>query len=235
MGNSIKPIQKNRVFEDVAAQIREQIEIENWKCGDKIPGEVELSKLFQVSRGSVREAIKSLQILGILEAYSGQGTFVAANALQKINDNKLTEIISDESKFDEILECRYIIETQAAHVAAKACTDEDIEYLEKTYDEMMSYTEQGNYIKYNEYGHKFHTKIVDIMHNEVISAFYASIVPRLREERESFSTSNSMDTILEAHGEHKKLIEAFKIHDADKAREIMIHHLGWKISDKNWK
>ena len=62
----IIPVQKNRVYENVSAQIRSQIEQGAWKEGDRIQSEMELAKLFQVSRGSIREAIKSLQMAGIV-------------------------------------------------------------------------------------------------------------------------------------------------------------------------
>ena len=124
------PVQKKRVFEDISAQIINQIEDGNWKEGEQIKGELELSKLFQVSRGSIREAIKSLQIMGILVAVSGQGTFVAENALQKIKDSRFVDMISDGKYRDEVLECRYMIEPQAAFVAAKICTEQDIAYLQ---------------------------------------------------------------------------------------------------------
>ncbi len=231
----ITPIQKNRVFEDVAIQIKEQIEQGVWKEGEKILGEMELARLFQVSRGSIREAIKSLQTLGILEAHSGQGTFVSPNALQKLSNNRLTEMVTNEAYYDEILECRYIIESQAAYIAAKVCTEEDINYLMRSYNEMMEYTEKKEIKKYNACGHAFHAYIVDLMHNEILSTFYASIVPLLYEERETFSNTMDMKKILEAHEEHLKLIEALKEHDPDKAKTIIEHHLGWKIKDKNWE
>ena len=103
-----------------------------------MPGEIELANLFQVSRGSIREAIKSLQMMGVLEAKSGQGTYVSSNALQKIQDNRLTSMISDIQYRDQVLECRYMIEPQAAFVAAQICTEKDIEYLKDSYRQMLA-------------------------------------------------------------------------------------------------
>lgn len=62
----ITPIQKNKVYEDISTQIKQQIEDGTWKEGERIQGEIELAKEFQVGRSSIREAIKSLQVLGIL-------------------------------------------------------------------------------------------------------------------------------------------------------------------------
>ena len=177
------PVQKKRVFEDISAQIINQIEDGNWKEGEQIKGELELSKLFQVSRGSIREAIKSLQIMGILVAVSGQGTFVAENALQKIKDSRFVDMISDGKYRDEVLECRYMIEPQAAFVAAKICTEQDIAYLQDCYDTMMAYADADDVKNVNCWGQRFHTYIIEMMKNKVLSAIYKSIEQRLLDER----------------------------------------------------
>ncbi len=226
------PVQKKRVFEDISAQIQKQIEEGIWKEGDQIQGELELSKLFQVSRGSIREAIKSLQVLGILVAVSGQGTFVAQNALQKIKDNRFVEMINDEKYRDEVLECRYMIEPQAAFVAAQVCTEEDIAYLQSCYDNMMEASEKDDIKNMNYWGQSFHTYIVGMMKNEVLSAIYKSIEQRLLDDRKEFAQGNEKPELLSYHHEHLEIIEAFKEHNAALARKIVDGHLGRQM---HWK
>ncbi len=226
------PVQKKRVFEDISAQIINQIEDGNWKEGEQIKGELELSKLFQVSRGSIREAIKSLQIMGILVAVSGQGTFVAENALQKIKDSRFVDMISDGKYRDEVLECRYMIEPQAAFVAAKICTEQDIAYLQDCYDTMMSYADADDVKNVNFWGQRFHTYIIEMMKNKVLSAIYKSIEQRLLDERKEFMLGNEKQELLMYHHEHLEIIDAFRKHDAVLARKIMDQHLGRQM---HWK
>ena len=226
------PVQKKRVFEDISAQIINQIEDGNWKEGEQIKGELELSKLFQVSRGSIREAIKSLQIMGILVAVSGQGTFVAENALQKIKDSRFVDMISDGKYRDEVLECRYMIEPQAAFVAAKICTEQDIAYLQDCYDTMMAYADADDVKNVNCWGQRFHTYIIEMMKNKVLSAIYKSIEQRLRDERKEFMLGNEKQELLMYHHEHLEIIDAFRKHDAVLARKIMDQHLGRQM---HWK
>ena len=226
------PVQKKRVFEDISAQIINQIEDGNWKEGEQIKGELELSKLFQVSRGSIREAIKSLQIMGILVAVSGQGTFVAENALQKIKDSRFVDMISDGKYRDEVLECRYMIEPQAAFVAAKICTEQDIAYLQDCYDTMMAYADADDVKNVNCWGQRFHTYIIEMMKNKVLSAIYKSIEQRLLDERKEFMLGNEKQELLMYHHEHLEIIDAFSKHDAVLARNIMDQHLGRQM---HWK
>ncbi len=226
------PVQKKRVFEDISAQIINQIEDGIWKEGEQIKGELELSKLFQVSRGSIREAIKSLQIMGILVAVSGQGTFVAENALQKIKDSRFVDMISDGKYRDEVLECRYMIEPQAAFVAAKICTEQDIAYLQDCYDTMMAYADADDVKNVNCWGQRFHTYIIEMMKNKVLSAIYKSIEQRLLDERKEFMLGNEKQELLMYHHEHLEIIDAFRKHDAVLARKIMDQHLGRQM---HWK
>lgn len=194
MGNEfmITPIQKNKVYEDISTQIKKQIEDGTWKEGERIQGEIELAKEFQVGRSSIREAIKSLQVLGILEARTGQGTYIAPNALQRINDNRLMEMMSNEHYYDEILQCRLILESQAAYLAAKQCTEEDIAYLQKNYEEMVEDTLQGRDEESEKKGHEFHAYIVKMLHNDVLMALYNSLVRWFWRKEKSLKRTRSL-------------------------------------------
>ena len=79
----IIPVQKNRVFETVYEQMVDLIESGVWKEGDRIPGEIELANEFNVSRNTLRTAIKVLHTSEILESKPGLGTFVANDAIKK--------------------------------------------------------------------------------------------------------------------------------------------------------
>lgn len=230
----LTPIQKNRVYENVSLQIKKQIEEGSWKEGEKINGEIELAKLFQVSRGSIREAIKSLQLQGILEVQNGNGTYVAQNALKKIKERQLLEMMNDDFYHDEIIECRFIIECQAAYLAAKICSQEDIEALNKNYNEMMECTMKGDEKQCSQKGHEFHSYIVKMINNEVLATFYDSILQLLMQERDRFYSETEDEEVLHYHSEHKKLIEAFEKHDAELARSIMEQHLSRKMHNKKY-
>ena len=73
-------IQRTKLYEDVTERMLDHIRTETWAPGTKIPPEVELAKLFDVSRCTIREAVKSLQIAGFLRSRAGSGTFVSERA-----------------------------------------------------------------------------------------------------------------------------------------------------------
>ena len=230
----ITPVQKNRVYENVSAQIRSQIEQGAWKEGDRIQSEMELAKLFQVSRGSIREAIKSLQMAGIVEAHSGQGTFVAPNALQKIRDGHLADMLSNTEYLDDVLQCRYIIESYTTRVASQVSTPEDIAYLRQNFAEMMACEEKKDYHGLDRCGIEFHAYIVGMLKNKVLSAIYNSLTQALMEERSEFSGADkNSELYYEGHIDHKRLIDAFEAHDMQTAEEIIKQHLLRKLRDKD--
>lgn len=226
------PVQKKRVYEDVSAQIQQQIEDGIWPEGGRIQGELELAGLFQVSRGSIREAIKSLQLMGILEARNGRGTYVAPNALQKIRDARLISMINDASYRDQVLECRYLIEPQAAFIAARICTEEDLDNLRGSYREMMAASEAGDVRRVNQWGLRFHAYLIDMMKNQVLSTIYHSMERQLLDDREEFTQEHADRVVLSFHQEHLDLIRALERRDSVLARKIMDQHLGRQM---HWK
>lgn len=228
----LQPIKKSRVYEGVSQQIKEQIEQGIWKEGQRIQGELALAQAFQVSRGSIREAIKSLQLAGLLEAHSGQGTFVAQGACQKIRDSRLSEKIKSAEYFDDVLECRVLIEGHACSFAAEHHTEEDLRYLRENYAKAMEYTSQRDEEALNRCGAEFHSYIVNMMHNEIISDFYRSIMHPLLEERHEYFENFHQDELEESHDEHDGLIKAFEAHDGELAREIITRHLERKKRSK---
>ena len=68
------PIFRIKLYEEVANQIRERIRLEQWRAGERLPAEGELAKEFDVSRSTVREAVRSLQMSGLLRSRAGAGT-----------------------------------------------------------------------------------------------------------------------------------------------------------------
>ena len=229
----IVPVQKNRVYENVSAQIRDQIEQGAWKEGDRIQSEMKLAELFHVSRGSIREAIKSLQMAGIVEAHSGQGTFVAPNALQKIRDGRLADMLSSTEYLDDVLQCRYVIGSYTTRGACQICTPEDIAHLRENFQQMMVCEGKKDHHGLDHCGIEFHAYIVGMLKNEVLSALYNSLTQPLMEERNEFSSADkNSELYYEGHMDHKRLIDAFEAHDTQKAEEIIKRHLFRKLRDK---
>ena len=95
-------IQRTKLYEDVTERMLDHIRTETWAPGMKIPPEVELAKLFDVSRCTIREAVKSLQIAGFLRSRAGSGTFVSERAPTLLQTQALACLLYTSDAADEL-------------------------------------------------------------------------------------------------------------------------------------
>lgn len=222
----IIPVQKNRVFETVYEQMVDLIESGVWKEGDRIPGEIELANEFNVSRNSLRTAIKVLHTSEILESKPGLGTFVANDAIKKINNNRLLEMIQDESRFDEILEVRHILEKETAYVAAVKRSDEDVISLEKCLENLKNAVNNKDIENIVYWGSEFHSIIIKCAGNSLISGIYESLRPNMNAEKQKTIELNSIDEIYSYYIKRdEEILNAIKNKDGALAEKLMKEYL----------
>ena len=146
-------IQRTKLYEDVTERMLDHIRTETWAPGTKIPPEVELAKLFDVSRCTIREAVKSLQIAGFLRSRAGSGTFVSERAPTLLQTQALAGIMADPAALRELVQARYILEPQLAQMAAQAATEEEIRGLFAILDRMKRCQTRFELMSV---GHQFH-------------------------------------------------------------------------------
>ncbi|PLR98124.1 FadR/GntR family transcriptional regulator [Bacillus sp. T33-2] len=107
-----------KVYIEIVKQLRDMIEKDNLKSGDKIPSERELSERLSAGRSSVREALRALELLGLIETRRGEGTFIRdfrGNHLVKLLS---TFILQDEKAKKDVIETKYMIEMDCLRLAA---------------------------------------------------------------------------------------------------------------------
>ena len=159
---------KVRLADRVASDIQSMI-FDKYQPGDKLPVENELAQLFSVSRVTVREAIKQLNTLGIVDVRQGDGTFVKQLSPASFMRPMLPMLTLSNVDLEDIFEARILIEGHAAECAAKLATDEEILRLKSTLDEMEQVAITGEILSYNECDVRFHNEIACYIHNQVIS------------------------------------------------------------------
>ncbi len=216
----IKPISKKKIYETISEQIEQLILSGEWKEGMRIPTEDDLASVFSVGRGSIREAITSLQMSGILVSSPGLGTYVADNAIVCINNSRLAEILNGHENLNELIEARYILEPELAMLAAIHATQEDLEQLQNLVD-LMS---QGkNKEEMAHYGHLFHKAISEICGNRILVNLYKSITEPIRKMRRAgFLTYELYQNDIPVH---QSILDAIAARDPALAEERMREHL----------
>ena len=168
----VTPIVTKQKYESVADQIVLLIRNHTFTEGSHLPTEADLAAMFQVGRSSVREAIKSLQMSGILTSTAGRGTFVSDNAMIAISHAGLGELILDETALSELIEIRCILEPAAAALAACRRTDEDIQKMQDAIKRMETSEDKEQLLNY---GYQFHLALISAGKNRVMTQLHDSI------------------------------------------------------------
>jgi GntR family transcriptional repressor for pyruvate dehydrogenase complex len=205
---------------EVATQIKDLIRGEKLKPGDKLPNEMELSRLFGVSRPTVREAVKALLSQNIIEIVRGKGTFVSQ--MPGIIDDPLgLDFVMNADLRLSLLEARLLIEPGAARLAAQNADESDVARIEKFVDAM------GEIVRKKEINMEieldFHRSIAEATKNPVIIRIVPAIIDAIvKTYRDAPRTSEDH---RHASEEHRTIFNAVKAKDPSRAFNAMHHHL----------
>lgn len=182
------------------AYLRRQITTGEWKVGSRIPIEPELTELLGVGRSTVREAVRSLASMGMLETLPGRGTFVRSSAP---TSSILAEFLSAYT-LEELLSYRRALEIEAAQQAALHRSEEDIAALEAaigTQLESAHCPAHGSTPSSEELAARFHQLLFDAAKNRLLASLYAGINERLLEPENQGRLKHGADaaTMQEQH------------------------------------
>lgn len=209
-----------KLFEDVANRIVEHIRSREWTAGQRIPAEPELAKYFDVSRSTVRNAIKILQSESILYSRPGSGTYVADTAPLLLETRELMAIMADSENIFDLIGARYILEPQLAALAAENATPTEIERLYAILEKMGQEQDRYNLMTS---GYAFHQAVAELSHNKVLYGFYLSAASQLRSMR--VLDTLTLETFVQGIDDHRHIARAIAEKDAALAKALMRTHL----------
>jgi GntR family transcriptional repressor for pyruvate dehydrogenase complex len=217
----LETIQKTKVYEEVAAQLEKRILEGALKPGDKLPPERELAERFNVSRSAVREAIRSLELKGLVEPRPGEGTLVRTPSIDSLL-NPLASLLGQKRELvRELLEVRVMIEPPLAGHAARNAGPEDIARLERILDRQKEKVARQELAI--EEDSEFHYTIAQASKNSVILKVVDMMMDILRESRErSLQVEGRREKSLAGH---RRIFNAIKRREAENAEEAMRQHL----------
>lgn len=195
---------------------------ERMEHGDKLPSERELMEQLDVGRSSIREALRALEIMGLIETRTGGGTFVTkANGLLF---KKPLEwgVFSTEKSVMDLVEARTLFEIAIIETAAKRIKNDELEQLEAIVEQMEKILPPNRELLLN-MDLQFHMKIVQSIDNDVVSETIKLIIHTL--ERERTMSVKLMEDFKKIAGYHRKILDALKTKDPSQAKAAMIEHM----------
>jgi GntR family transcriptional regulator, transcriptional repressor for pyruvate dehydrogenase complex len=223
-----RAVRASRLFEQIVEQVEESILKGRLKPGDQLPAERDLAQEFGVSRTAVREAIKTLREKGLVEAYSGRGTFVTSGTSQAIRQSlDLMLRINPQEGLLHLAELRQMLEPEIAARAATRIDEQLLATMQEAVDQMDAYLEDPD--GYVEADLDFHLALAEAAGNPLILSLLDSIVGLLRAQRTRIFRVEGGPQRGQFH--HKRILAAIEKHDAEKAREAMREHLIQVLTD----
>jgi len=217
-----KVVRTSRLYEQIVQQIEESVLNGKLKPGDQLPAERELAQQLGVSRTAVREAVKALREKGLVEAYSGRGTFVTDGTTQAARQSfDLMVKIGQQEGAPHLAELRLILEPGIAALAAVRVKEDDLTAMREAVAVMDR--AQDDPEAYIEADLDFHLALAETVANPLILSLIDSIVGLLREQRIKIFNVEGGPQRGQVH--HKRILEAMERRDAEMARTAMRAHL----------
>jgi DNA-binding FadR family transcriptional regulator len=207
------------LVEQVVSQIESLIESGEWKIGNQIPPEMDLIQQFDVSRNTLREAVRSLVYAGLLVTKQGKGTFVrSSSALGAAIERRI-----QQSSILETLEVRHALEREGAQLAALRRNQEDIEQLRFHISACSRAAEAKDIKAYEEADIQLHKSIMVSSHNDLLIDLYEHMEHSLHE---SIHQIVEMSSDVNFHlNIHCKLVDAIIEQDVNRAIETVNEYI----------
>ncbi|MDO4329195.1 MAG: FadR/GntR family transcriptional regulator [Lachnospiraceae bacterium] len=213
-------ISHSNVTEQILQYFKDNINSGNWKVGEKIPSENQLTEILGVSRASIRTAIQHLVGVGVLESHHGKGTFLLDAQVDE-NTGSGNKITSEDCRdIEKVLEFRRIVESEACFMAANKRTPELLQELQEDLDEMAA--NQGKREVFVTADIKFHEAICRAAQNPILTK---SLLKVFEETRRNHNQLNELFGYRDGIYYHTLILSAIKAGDAERAREMMFEHL----------
>jgi GntR family transcriptional repressor for pyruvate dehydrogenase complex len=214
-------VRKTRVFEDVARQIQRLIVDGVLKPGELLPPERQLAEQFGVSRNSVRDAIRALELTGLVIARHGEGNVVADVSADTLVAPIATLLLRKRKLVAELLDVRRMLEPALAARAAVHASGEEIAHLEEILRRQREKTTRGESTV--EEDSQFHYAIALAAGNSVVHRLLDVLMDLLRETRaRSLQVEGRLERSLAGH---RRVLDAIKRRDADGAERAVRQHL----------
>ena len=219
-------IKSKRKSEMVVEKFINSILERKFKPGDRLPKETELANMFGVSRVTIREAFKSLSIMGLVDIRQGDGTYINTLSPESFMSPLLPMMMLSPRDIGDLYDARCAIECGAVKAAARNRTSADIERLEKCQESMKKYFQIYTRIsqeKYAEADKEFHLSIINassnVYYSKIFDAIYNILVSGIEK---TSSTKEGREASL---NEHARIIESIINQDEEQAVLVMYDHL----------
>ncbi|KXK62876.1 GntR family transcriptional regulator [Micromonospora rosaria] len=206
---------RGRRVQQTIASLRDRILRGEWPVGGRIPTEPQLVTALGVGRNTVREAVRALVHAGVLECRQGSGTYVVStDELAPVVARRITDDQRAELRMAEVVEVRRAFEVEAARLAARRRTPEDLAALDGALAAREAAWHGGRVAEFVEADAALHTAVVAAAHNGMLAELYASVGTALRS---TIARTMGDELAPERYVDHGRLVDAIRAGDPARA------------------
>lgn len=221
----MEPVQKKKLYESVLDRLIEAITSEEFPPGSQLPSERELMAMIGVGRPSIREAMLTLQQMGLIKISHGERARVVKPTpeviIDQISSAMVMLLVTNPRGLDELKSARIMIEVGLVRAAAERAGPNDIRFLEESVEAMRS--ARGDVSAFLAADMKYHEVIAGISGNSLIAAAVAGILGWLTKFRREMVSVKGAELLTIQ--EHEVILDAIRNRDSDAAGEAMQKHL----------
>ena len=218
-------VRRNRLYNNIFEELQQRIRHGDWLPGDRLPSITQLAKEFQVGAGTIREALRSLQSIGLIKIEHGSGVYITgarpstelSSHFQKVGDGLLLALA----------ETRRILEPELASLAAERGTDEELTEIEGLVRQMEEEDKNGN--DFAELDVLFHRQIAHAARNPILYQTMEGVSDLFLESRRAILLDPN--ALLRALRYHALIAEALKLRNAPQARLLMQGHMNSMLDE----
>jgi GntR family transcriptional repressor for pyruvate dehydrogenase complex len=218
-------LNKTLVPQSVAREIQTMIQTGALKAGEKIPSQREFSQKFGISRASLREALLTLETLGLLKTEAGRGTYVAAAGSRSDAGHMAPWRYSDSYPAFDVFQTRILLEGEIARLSAGRLTQVQLDGMETATRTMEEAWASQDLVTNVEADLLFHGTIVSACSNSMLKALYQTVRDQVTETQRQPIPITDPQRMGQSIAEHRRIIVALRANDGPAARQEMETHI----------
>jgi GntR family transcriptional repressor for pyruvate dehydrogenase complex len=214
-------VARSNLPQEIATQLLQQIKEQELRPGDKLPPERQLAQMMDVSRPVVREALRALSLMGVVDIRQGDGTYVTSLEPRQLVAHLDFVFAKDSVALTQLLEARRVVETGNVRLAARRITEAQIGELEGIVQSLAANVDDPT--RFAELDIALHSAVCAAADNFLLLQFMGIITTLSEASRER--TGGIRAVRVAALQDHRRLLAALRDHDADEAEHAMQAHL----------
>ncbi|PYZ93742.1 transcriptional regulator [Salipaludibacillus keqinensis] len=210
-----------KAYLNILKKVKEIIDHDQLTVGDKLPSERELAERLQAGRSSVREALRALELLDLIETRKGEGTFIQQPGSHRLAEVLASFFLKDQQARQDVTETRQIIEIEAVRLGCKRATQEQLNLLRDLIHESHETWSVGELPVEEDY--LFHKTLVECSHNQLMLNIWRPLVEYSKIAlRESLAREGRPENSII---EHQGIYEAILNRNEERAIKKLKNHL----------